>query len=300
MTRKNFLWLMAIAIITVFVALACSDKPTDANASNFSEIEYIEQAPRQMFNLDTVDNLEIDSSRDLTQFEGKSFKSGAYIRNKDYSKLFYYYADVNIDSQSKPYISVIRKYAEGNVLEDIGKLYPFSDETGGTYYNLEVVRYKINSSSKITARATFTEDGQLIIKFSNYGAEIILSLTKDSLEGIYRSSELAGDWNDKSEVEESEFYWKQLKVDYYGNVELLSGDIPGEDISYTGKIDEIFQQYPYTITISCVDNDGNSHSGTVTFNNETSAEASFDAYVDLSWRPTWWGWEKVSRSFTKE
>lgn len=300
MTRKNFLWLMAIAIITVFVALACSDKPTDANASNFSEIEYIEQAPRQMFNLDTVDNLEIDSSRDLTQFQGKSFKSGAYIRNKDYSKLFYYYADVNIDSQSKPYISVIRKYAEGNVLEDIGKLYPFSDETGGTYYNLEVVRYKINSSAKITASATFTEDGQLIIKFSNYGAEIILSLTKDSLEGIYRSSELAGDWNDESEVEESEFYWKQLKVDYYGNVELLSGDIPGEDISYTGKIDEIFQQYPYTITISCVDNDGNSHSGTVTFNNETSAEASFDAYVDLSWRPTWWGWEKVSRSFTKE
>lgn len=293
MIMKKKLWLMAIAIITVFIAIACSDKPTDAN--NLSAIESIEQAPGvsgQTPKPENGDKLNIDFTQDLTQFINKSFKSGGYIRNKDYSKLFYYYADVKVDSQSKPYIRVIRKYADGNI--DVqGKLYSLSNETG-TNYNLEVVKYKDDNFAKITAKATFTEDGKLIIKFSNYGAEIICSLTKDQPEEI--NIELAGNWTYGSDEQE---HWRQFKVDYDGSIELLSGDIPGNDVSYTGKIDGTFS-YPYIAKITCVDNDGNTHNGTIIFNSETSAEASFDAYVDLSFRPGWWGWENISRSFTRE
>lgn len=299
MKRKKILCLMAIAIITVFIALACSDKPT--NASNFSTMEFIERAtgasgetPQPEFSLqDGERKLNINMAQGLSQFRNKSFKSGGYIRNKDHSKLFHYYADVRVDSQGKPYISVIRKYVYEDVLEDQGKLYTISNETG-TNYNLEVVIYKVNSSTKTTAKATFTEDGRLIIKFSNYRDEIICSLTENLPEEIYRSSELAGDWND-----ESADNWKQFKIDYYGNIELFSGGIPGRHISYTGKIDGIFK-YPYKAEITCVDNDGKKHNATITFKNETNAEASFEAYVDLSFRPTWWGWEEIHRSFTRD
>ena len=174
-TKKQLLWLIAIAIMVIIISVACKRKPT-----NVEDFSLVEEAPGQAGEIPQPEKkLPIDTNQGLIQFKGLSFKSGGYILNGDYSKIIYYYADVKVDSDSKPYISVLVIDADGNIIEDEGKFYNILNETGAVY-NLEGIRYKSNNRN--TAVATFIEDGYLRIKFSNYSLDITYSLTEKTDE----------------------------------------------------------------------------------------------------------------------
>ena len=174
--KKQTLLLVAIAIISVIISIACSKKPTDAK--NFMVVEIVGRTPTPEFSLDNPDGkLAIDSAQGLIQFRDLTFKSGAYYQDGDNSKVIYFYAYVKVDSSSKPYIGVITKDANGNIVEESGKFYTISNQNGAVY-NLEGIRYR--NSIKNSADVTFTEDGYLRIKFSNYGTEITYSLTTEN------------------------------------------------------------------------------------------------------------------------
>ena len=171
-TKKQILCLIALAIITVIVSVACSS-PTDVENMAVTEAG---PTPPPEFPEDNTDNkLTIDTNQGLIQFKDLSFKSGAYYSIYDTTKKMYFYADVRVDENSKPYVRVITRDENGIVVEDEGKFYDNANGTGAVY-NLEATRYQSNNRN--TATVTFTEDGYLIIKFSNYGADITYSLTK--------------------------------------------------------------------------------------------------------------------------
>lgn len=184
---KTILNLTAIAIITIFIAFACSEKPTEAQ--NLSAAEQVGQTPEPEFPSDNLANkLTIDANKDLSQFNGLSFKSGSYILYND-KRTIYHYADVKVDSASKPYISEVTKDANGNVVGEECKFYIVSNESGAVYH-LEGVRY----AHRITAKVVFTEEGYLRIKFSSYSGEIIYSLIgKTSEEPVDGPGEVVGE-----------------------------------------------------------------------------------------------------------
>lgn len=211
--KKQILWLIAIAIITVMVSSACSEKPTDAK--NFSVMAIAGRTPTPEFSLDNASGkLTIDSTKGLIQFKDLSFKSGAYYQNGDRSKVIYFYAYVKVDSSSKPYIGVITKDANGNVVEETGKFYTVSEQKGAVY-DLEGVRYRKNIPNSATA--TFVESGYLRIKFSNYGAEIVYSLTTE---------------NSPVEVSTGGY----IPEMYHGNYVFLSGNSDKIKSAYVGPI----------------------------------------------------------------
>lgn len=165
--KKEFLWLIALAIMIIIVSVACKKKPTDVG--NYMLVTEAGQTPQP------EKRLSIDTNQGLIQFKDLSFKSGAYYLNGDYTNKVYYYVDVKVDNDSKPYISAMTKDEDGNIIEEEGKFYTISNETGAVY-NLEGTRYQ--SINELTAEATFTEEGYLRIKFSNYSLEITYSLTE--------------------------------------------------------------------------------------------------------------------------
>lgn len=198
--KTKFLWLMVIAILTVLVAFACSEKPTEAQ--NLSAAEQVGQTPEPEFPSDNLANkLTIDANKGLSQFNGLSFKSGSYILYND-KRTIYYYADVKVDSASKPYISEVTKDANGNVVGEECKFYIVSNESGAVYH-LEGVRY----AHRVTAKVVFTEEGYLRIKFSSYSGEIIYSLIgKTSEEPVDGPGEVGGD------------YIPEIYLGYYTNI----------------------------------------------------------------------------------
>ena len=176
-TKKKILSIIALAIITVMVPVACSDSPTDVGNMAVTEAE---PTPPPEFPEDNTDNkLTIDTNQGLIQFKDLSFKSGAYYSIYDTTKKMYFYADVRVDENSKPYVRVVTKDENGVVVEDEGKFYDNANGVGAVY-NLEATRYKSNNRN--TATVTFTEEGYLRIKFSNYGADITYSLTDKKAE----------------------------------------------------------------------------------------------------------------------
>ena len=176
-TKRQILSLIALAIMTVIVSVACSDNPTDVGNMSVTEAG---PTPAPEFPSDDTDNkLTIDTNQGLIQFKDLSFKSGAYYSIYDTTKKMYFYADVRVDENSKPYVRVVTKDENGVVVEDEGKFYDNANGVGAVY-NLEATRYKSNNRN--TATVTFTEDGYLRIKFSNYGADITYSLTDKKAE----------------------------------------------------------------------------------------------------------------------
>ena len=186
-TKKKILSLIALAIILVIVSVACSGNPT--NAGDYIVAKQVEQSPQP------EKKLTIDTNQGLIQFKDLSFKSGAYYINGNYTRKIYYYADVKVDENSKPYISAITKSEDGEIIEDEGKFYVMSNESG-TFYKLSGVRYQ--SGNTLTAEATFTESGYLIIRFSNYSLDITYSLIEGTNEGgtqtKFKPSDLVGNW----------------------------------------------------------------------------------------------------------
>lgn len=168
-TKKQILSLIALAIIMVIGSVACKKKPTDAE--NYMVVKQAEQPP------EPEKKLPVDENQGLIQFKDLSFKSGAYYLNSDYTNKIYYYADVKVDENSNPYISVATKNEIGEVIEEEGKFYISDTNQKGVFYNLEGVRYQ--SLNKITAEATFKEEGYLVIKFSNYSLDITYSLLNE-------------------------------------------------------------------------------------------------------------------------
>ena len=169
--KKQILWLMAF---TVIISVACSVKPT--KEESLIVVEKAGRTPIPKFNLDSnVKKLTSDYTKGLIQFKYLTFKSGAYYQNGDRSKIIYFYAYVKVNNSSKPYISVITLDADGNIVEEEGKFYTVSNQTGTTY-NLEGNRYKNN---KVKAEAIFIGEGYLRIKFNNYGTEIVYAYTDE-------------------------------------------------------------------------------------------------------------------------
>ena len=186
-TKKKILSLISLAIILVIVSVACKKNPT--NAADYMVAKQAEQSPQP------EKKLTIDTNQGLIQFKDLSFKSGAYYINGNYTRKIYYYADVKVDENSKPYISAITKSEDGEIIEDEGKFYVMSNESG-TFYKLSGVRYQ--SVNTLTADATFTESGYLIIRFSNYSLDITYSLITNSKIGTYVPQEYLGKYYDLS------------------------------------------------------------------------------------------------------
>ena len=197
MRKYFYILLVLVGVISVYT-VACKNKST--NTGNLSVVEEAGQTPTPEFPSDSQNNkLTIDTNQGLIQFKQLSFKSGAYYLNGDYTRKIYYYADVKVDENSKPYISVITKYESGEIVEDEGKFY--DNENGkGAVYNLEGVRYNNNRNS---AQVTFTEDGYLRIKFSNYSLEITYSL----INGKTSESETENDEISKDGAYIPEVFW---------------------------------------------------------------------------------------------
>ena len=196
--KKKVLWLMAIAIIMVIVSVACSGNPT--NAGDYIVAKQAEQSPKPEM------KLTVDTNQGLIQFKDLSFKSGAYYINGNYTKKIYYYADIKVDENSKPYISAITKSEDGEIIEDEGKFYVMSNESG-TFYKLSGVRYQ--SGNTLTAEATFNESGYLVIRFSNYSLDITYSLLNEKAP-----EEIVDEISDGSYIP---------KI-YHGHYVYLSGD----------------------------------------------------------------------------
>ena len=197
-TKKKILSLIALAIILVIVSVACSGNPT--NAGDYIVAKQVEQSPQP------EKKLTIDTNQGLIQFKDLSFKSGAYYINGNYTRKIYYYADVKVDENSKPYISAITKSEDREIIEDEGKFYVMSNESG-TFYKLSGVRYQ--SGNTLTAEATFTESGYLIIRFSNYSLDITYSLLNEKAP-----EEIVDEISDGSYIP---------KI-YHGHYVYLSGD----------------------------------------------------------------------------
>ena len=228
-TKKQILCLIALAIITVIVSVACSDSPTDVGNMAVTEAG---PTPTPEFPDDNTNNkLSIDTNQGLIQFKDLSFKSGAYYSIYDTTKKMYFYADVRVDENSKPYVRVITRDENGIVVEDEGKFYDNANGTGAVY-NLEATRYQSNNRN--TATVTFTEEGYLRIKFSNYGADITYSLTdKKAEEEISKDGLIPEIWwgtydlvfSDVNNVETTaevtsdsvKWYYRWLLADYIGN-----------------------------------------------------------------------------------
>ena len=174
-TKKQILCLIVLAIMTVIISAACKKKPTDTG--NYMSVTEAGETPAPEFPSDSPNGkLTINTNQGLIQFKDLSFKSGAYYLLGEYTRKIYYYADIKVDENSNPYISVITKSEDGEITEEEGKFYEVSNEDGAIY-NLEGVRYKSNNG--ITAVAVFIEDGYLRIKFSNYSLEITYSLINE-------------------------------------------------------------------------------------------------------------------------
>ncbi|WP_432633708.1 hypothetical protein [Brachyspira sp.] len=189
-TKKQILCLIALAIILVIVSVACKKNLT--NSVDYMVVKQAEQSPQP------EKKLTIDTNQGLIQFKDLSFKSGAYYINGNYTRKIYYYADIKVDENLKPYISAITKSEDGEIIEDEGKFYETSTNESGEFYNLEGVRYQ--SGNMLTAEATFNESGYLVIRFSNYSLDITYSLLNEKApEGENDSNErklsfYAGNW----------------------------------------------------------------------------------------------------------
>ena len=237
-TKKQILCLIALAIITVIVSVACSDSPTDVGNMAVTEAG---STPTPEFPKDNTNNkLTIDTNQGLIQFKDLYFKSGAYYSIYDTVKKIYFYADVKVDENSKPYISVITLDEDGYVTEEEGKFYDNANGTGAVY-NLEATRYQSNNRN--TATVTFTEDGYLRIKFSNYGADITYSLTGKSYEENFSAipKEYCGRYTVKMQShvnwgdEAYSGYWKDIYWDVKPNaISFAGGDFfPIKSVKYS-------------------------------------------------------------------
>ena len=207
--KKRILLLIVLAVI---VSVACSEKPTEEKS--LTVIEKAGRTPIPKFDFDNnIKKLNIDYTQGLIQFKDLSFKSGAYYLNGDRSKIIYFYAYVKVDNSSKPYIRVITKDIDGNIVEEEGKFYTVSNQTG-TVYNLEGNRY---ASNKIKAEAIFIEEGYLRIKFNNYGTEIVYA---------YRDEKASEEIGNGSYIPEI----------YHGNYVYLRGNGDKIKSAYVGSI----------------------------------------------------------------
>ncbi|WP_432633525.1 hypothetical protein [Brachyspira sp.] len=231
--KKKVLWLMAIAIVMVIVSVACSGNPT--NAGDYIVAKQAEQSPKPEM------KLTVDTNQGLIQFKDLSFKSGAYYINGNYTKKIYYYADIKVDENSKPYISAITKSEDGEIIEEEGKFYETSTNESGEFYNLEGVRYQ--SGNKLTAEVTFNESGYLVIRFSNYSLDITYSLIEETYNGLI-PKEFSGkyilpktddsyDYSDYFETTSSNFIIHSKG--YYTKPIVLKDTNVNNGFSYNGK-----------------------------------------------------------------
>ena len=242
-TKKKILSLIALAIMLVIVSVACSGNPT--NAGDYMVAKQVEQSPQP------EKKLTIDTNQGLIQFKDLSFKSGAYYINGNYTRKIYYYADVKVDENSKPYISAITKSEDGEIIEDEGKFYVMSNESG-TFYKLSGVRYQ--SGNTLTAEATFTESGYLVIRFSNYSLDITYSLIEETNEGGSHSrTELVGTWKSTYETPNGINHEFILNIDSEGNLifncGLANDNFDSFHYNFAGKLSDTFE-YPYTIELT--------------------------------------------------
>ena len=211
-TKRKILSLIALAIMTVVVSVACGESPTDVGNMSVTEAG---PTPTPEFPSDnTKSKLEIDENQGLAQFKDLSFKSGAYYSIYDMTKKLYFYADVRVDENSNPYVRVVTKDENGVVVESEGKFYDNTNGKGAVY-NLEAVRYE--SKNRNTATVTFTEDGYLRIKFSNYGADITYSLTDKKAE-----EEISTDGAIIPEVWHGTYEWVEGSGSPHGGVRTLT------------------------------------------------------------------------------
>ena len=285
-TKKQILCLIAVAIITVIVSVACSS-PTDVENMAVTEAG---PTPTPEFPEDNTNNkLSIDTNQGLIQFKDLSFKSGAYYSIYDTTKKMYFYADVRVDENSKPYISVMTMEEDGNITEEEGKFYDNANGVGAVY-NLEATRYKSNNRN--TATVTFTEDGYLRIKFSNYGADITYSLLGN---GKHSRTELTGKWKI---YENTSRVQTAFTVDGDGNINFLCGGslygLGTDFYLYSGKISDTFN-YPYTTKLTATYRE-TTVGGVITFDSPSSATISYSYYYASGIGGS--GWDKGTSTFT--
>ncbi|TXJ58687.1 hypothetical protein EPJ67_00710 [Brachyspira aalborgi] len=187
--KYPFLSIIAVIIIVCLIAIACKKKATEPSFT--VEVEKVPgvETPKP------GDVMPFTDGEMLKQFKGYVFKSGPYFYDSDYTKFYYFWAEIVDEYESaegtETYIKYTLKDDEGNIAgnENI-KFYVDPRYNKAPTYELEGIRNVVYENTvtpnKNRAVATFSRDGYLVVKYNNIGVDITYSLYSINLETEYK------------------------------------------------------------------------------------------------------------------
>lgn len=195
--KYPFLSIIAVIIVVCLIAIACQKKATEPSFT--VEVEKVPgtngETPKPIDPKPTGDKMPFTDGEMLKQFKGYVFKSGAYYYNSDYTKFYYFWAEIVDEYESaegtETYIKYTLKDDEGNIAgnENI-KFYVDPRYNKAPTYELEGIRNVVYENTvtpnKNRAVATFSRDGYLVVKYNNIGVDITYSLYSINLETEYK------------------------------------------------------------------------------------------------------------------
>ena len=167
---KSLLYVVAIVVMTILIAISCKKKTTQASAS-----QIVDEPPSTNDTPEPIKPvLPIDNKANMDQFNGLYFETGDYLNINN--EPFKFTAKVGIgDSGYQNGVAYIQ-------FEDGCKFYQgfqVGDYNGN--YNL-LYSGSRNGLDYVKAKVRFTEEGYLYVKFENYSWEIEYALAEESKE----------------------------------------------------------------------------------------------------------------------
>ena len=174
---KHVAYIVAVVVMTILIAISCKKKPTQVSASQIvDEPISTNETPQPIRTNEDVNKpvLSIDNKANMDQFNGLYFESKAYELNDN----FKFTAKVGIEnSGNKKGVAYIQ-------FEDGCKFYQVFQV--GDYNGIYDLLYSgsRNGLSYVKAKARFTEEGYLYVKFENYSWEIEYALAEEP-DGTY-------------------------------------------------------------------------------------------------------------------
>ena len=168
--KYPFLSMIAVIIVVCLIAIACQKKATEPSFT--VEVEKVPgvETPKPIDPTPTGDKMPFTDGEMLKQFKGYVFKSGPYYWNSDYTKFYYFWAEIVDEYESaegtETYIKYTLKDDEGNIAgnENI-KFYVDPRYNKAPTYELEGIRNVVYENTvtpnKNRAVATFSRDGYL-------------------------------------------------------------------------------------------------------------------------------------------
>lgn len=172
---KSLFYIAAIVVMTILIAVSCKKKSTQASAFQIvDEPISTNETPEPVQTNEDINKpvLPIDNKANMDQFNGLYFESKAYELNNN----FKFTAKVGIgDSGYQKGVAYIQ-------FEDGCKFYQgFQVGDYNGIYNL-LYSGSRNGLDYVKAKARFTEEGYLYVKFENYSWEIEYALAEEGAD----------------------------------------------------------------------------------------------------------------------